>query len=35
MHFRSMGKPPYAIREVTARPSESSTNPVDEYPTKP
>jgi glycosyltransferase involved in cell wall biosynthesis len=37
MHFRSMGKPPYAIRDVTARPSESSTNhaDVDEYPTKP
>ena len=29
MHFRSMGKPPYAIREVTSRPSASSTNHID------
>jgi undecaprenyl-phosphate 4-deoxy-4-formamido-L-arabinose transferase len=37
MHFRSMGKPPYAIRDVTERPSRSSTNhaDVDQYPRQP
>ena len=37
MHFRSMGKPSYAIRDVTPRPSASSTKhaDADRYPTKP